>query len=167
VSEESTSPTLPGNLRELLAAIEHKRWSTWQIYMHGMCLPGDDGSLTIPPAKVRRWDRLATTPYADLSEDEKNSDREQVDRYWPIRSPDHQIVGPILIETVPEALPAVYAAAVARLTAAWPAADPVYVEQLVHVVLGYGQGPPCCESRDDCDGPECQCPCHHWSGNGH
>lgn len=25
---------------------------------------------------------------------------------------------------------------------------------------------PCCESRDDCDGPGCQCPCHDAATGG-
>lgn len=68
---------------ERLAAIEHDRWSHWQRYLHAQCVPGDDGSLTIPPDLVRRWTRLMSTKYDQLSEHEKESDREQVRRYLP------------------------------------------------------------------------------------
>jgi hypothetical protein len=66
-----------------LAAIEHERWSRWQRYLHskGQRLP--DGSLLIPADFVERWDRQIATPYAALSDDEKESDREQVRTYIP------------------------------------------------------------------------------------
>jgi hypothetical protein len=73
----------PG-LIEQLAAVEHERWSHWQRYMHEQCREESDGSLTIPAEFVRRWERQMRTDYADLSETEKQSDREQVLRYLPI-----------------------------------------------------------------------------------
>lgn len=76
------TPPEPGDLREQLAAIEHARWADWQRYMHGLCDRGDDGSLTIPANLVTRWEQQIAMPYAELSEKEKDSDREQVDRYW-------------------------------------------------------------------------------------
>ena len=66
---------------ELLAAIEHERWCHWQRYMHSMATRNPDGSLTIPADLVSRWERLMATPYADLTEQERESDREQVRRY--------------------------------------------------------------------------------------
>jgi len=73
------------HLIEELAAVEHDRWSHWQRYLHTRCEPGpDDGSLTIPPDLVRQWTTQMNTPYAELSEKEKASDREQVHRYLPI-----------------------------------------------------------------------------------
>ena len=66
---------------EVLAAVEHERWSHWQRYLHSRCERGEDGSLTIPPALVSRWEQQMSTPYSQLSEDEKESDREQVRRY--------------------------------------------------------------------------------------
>jgi hypothetical protein len=71
-------------LREHLAAVEHTRWANWQRYLHSLCLPGDSGALIIPAPLVRRWERQIATPYRDLTEKEKDSDREQVDEYWPI-----------------------------------------------------------------------------------
>lgn len=66
------------DLLEALAALEHGRWSHWQRYLHSKCIPGDDGSLTIPADLVARWTTQISTPYADLSEPEKESDRDQV-----------------------------------------------------------------------------------------
>ena len=72
------------DLVEVLAAAEHERWSHWQRYLHAQCDLGPDGSLTIPADLVRRWTSQMNTTYADLSEKEKLSDREQVHRYLPI-----------------------------------------------------------------------------------
>lgn len=69
---------------ERLAAVEHARWAHWQRYLHEQCRPNSDGSLTIPAELVRRWTTQMNTPYAELSETEKDSDREQVERYLPI-----------------------------------------------------------------------------------
>lgn len=68
-------------LVERLACIEHERWSDWQRYLHDRATKNPDGSLTIPARLVERWERQINTPYWDLSEQEKESDREQVLRY--------------------------------------------------------------------------------------
>jgi hypothetical protein len=75
------SPQAFDDLVEFLADIEHARWSHWQLYMHGKCARLPDGSLTVPADLAQRWERQATTPYAQLSESEKRSDREQVHHY--------------------------------------------------------------------------------------
>jgi hypothetical protein len=85
------------DLVEQLAAIEHERWADWQKYLHSKCwktdrdiLPVDGlppiprGIHIIPPESLAHWERQIATPYADLSEQEKQSDREQVARYWPL-----------------------------------------------------------------------------------
>jgi hypothetical protein len=71
-------------LVEDLAAIEHERWVHWQHYMHDKGERRPDGSLVLPAELVRQWDRQIVTGYADLSESEKVSDREQVRRYLPL-----------------------------------------------------------------------------------
>lgn len=82
-----TAPAVEkSGLYEQLAAIEHERWSDWQKYVHGLCEKQDDGSLVIPADQVAKWGRQIATDYDDLTEDEKDSDREQVDRYWPLVS---------------------------------------------------------------------------------
>jgi len=66
-----------------LAAIEHERWAHWQRYMHGRGELKDDGSLVLPADLVRRWTRQIETPFSDLDEAGKESDREQVRHFIP------------------------------------------------------------------------------------
>lgn len=69
-------------LREKLAAIEHERWADWQKWCHEV-LRGNSPSLETLKV-LERWDKQIATPYKDLSRKEQLSDREQVDRYWPL-----------------------------------------------------------------------------------
>lgn len=68
-------------LLELLAALEHERWSHWQRYLHEQGVRQPDGGLLLPAELVARWERQIETPYNALSEKEKDGDREQVRRY--------------------------------------------------------------------------------------
>jgi hypothetical protein len=70
---------------ETLAAIEHERWADWQRYVHGLCVQGQ-----IPQQHYDRWERQISTPYDQLSEQEKESDRDQVRRYWHLISPSRE-----------------------------------------------------------------------------
>lgn len=72
------------DLLEELSAIEHDRWAHWQRYLHSKCEPRPDGSLVIPAELANRWAAQLDTPYSELSELEKESDREQVRRYLPV-----------------------------------------------------------------------------------
>jgi hypothetical protein len=84
-SVESSSNILEQqNLMEKLADVEHERWSHWQRYLHSRCERAHDGSLVIPAHLVDRWESQMNTPYSALSEEEKESDREQVRRYLSI-----------------------------------------------------------------------------------
>ena len=49
-----------------LAALEHNQWAHWTAYMLDH----------LTDANIERWKRQLATPYADLSEKEKESDRE-------------------------------------------------------------------------------------------
>jgi len=69
-------------LYEKLADIEHQRWVDWQQYCHKV-LRENIATLGLE-AVLERWERQIATPYAQLSETEKQSDRDQVDRYWPL-----------------------------------------------------------------------------------
>lgn len=69
-------------LFERLAFIEHERWCDWQRWMHKIGTRNPDGSLTLNAVDVARWDRQIETVYSELSEQEKESDRDQVRRYW-------------------------------------------------------------------------------------
>lgn len=74
------------DVREQLADYAHAAWSGWMTYLFSKCAPGvdgdefADGSLVIPRWAVERWKRQAATPYADLPEQEKESDRAEADR---------------------------------------------------------------------------------------
>jgi hypothetical protein len=72
---------------EQLAAIEHERWAAWQSWVHNQGHRTADGNLVLSAGTVARWERQIATTYADLSEQEKESDREQVRRYWGILHP--------------------------------------------------------------------------------
>lgn len=72
------------DLVEELAAVEHQRWSHWQSYLHSKCERRDDGSLVIPASLASKWEHQIRTPYSELSETEKDSDREQVRAYLPL-----------------------------------------------------------------------------------
>ena len=71
-------------LIEQLAAVEHERWSHWQRYVHSKGVRQPDGSLLLPADLVARWEKQTDTKYADLDEQERESDREQVRKYLPI-----------------------------------------------------------------------------------
>lgn len=83
MSRQEIRKVLEG-LVEQLAAIEHERWSHWQRYMHEKAIKQSDGSLIIPRELVRKWELQIATPYSELTEEEKSSDREQVARYLPL-----------------------------------------------------------------------------------
>ena len=67
-----------------LAAVEHERWAHWQRYIHVKGTIQPDGSLVLPSDLVRHWQIQIETPYAALTEIERESDREQVRRYLPL-----------------------------------------------------------------------------------
>lgn len=73
-------------LREKLAAIEHERWSDWQAWCHKVLREqlNPEGLDNALEGVLARWDRQISTNYADLTDDEKASDMQQVDRYWPL-----------------------------------------------------------------------------------
>ena len=74
---------------EKLAEIEHTRWANWQRWMHTKFIEYKDVKnskevVCLEREWVNRWDNQIQTNYKDLSEKEKDSDREQVYRYLPI-----------------------------------------------------------------------------------
>lgn len=70
-------------LREKLAELAHDQWSGWIKYMFGKCdqLDKDSEALLIPEWAVLRWQRQAKTPYNELSDKEKDSDRTEADKF--------------------------------------------------------------------------------------
>lgn len=71
-------------LIERLADAEHRRWAHWQQYLHDQCEHQEDGSLIIPAHLVQRWTTQIQTPYANLSPEEQESDKDQVRQYLPL-----------------------------------------------------------------------------------
>jgi hypothetical protein len=76
---------------EKLADIEHQRWSDWQSYLHKKLEYSEyekDGKrmacYVLNAGDYEHWQKQVDTPYSDLSEREKESDREQVRRYLPL-----------------------------------------------------------------------------------
>ena len=71
-------------LIEALADQEHVSWSHWMAYLFSVCVTEPDGSVHIPVHLVERWQRQVNTPYVQLTEPEKESDRHQVNRILPL-----------------------------------------------------------------------------------
>ncbi len=70
---------------ELLADIEHERWASWQSHLHSKLYEVNDNRVSLnhhlkilPTELYDRWERQIATPYSQLSEAEKQSDRDQV-----------------------------------------------------------------------------------------
>jgi len=59
-------------LIERLAKVEHDRWSRWHRHAYE----------NWTPRRVKRWNELASTLYAELTEELKEKDRQEVKHYW-------------------------------------------------------------------------------------
>lgn len=57
-------------LFEQLAKLEHEQWSHWAEHMLD----------NMTPENIEKWKRQIATPYADLTEEEKEKDREWADK---------------------------------------------------------------------------------------
>ena len=67
------------------ADLEHERWAGWQKYLHSKCEYCECGRhYYIPNALYERWERQINTPYSELPEGEKESDRKEVRKYLPL-----------------------------------------------------------------------------------
>lgn len=58
---------MSNDLLELLAEVEHERWSHWMRYFLE----------NVSPENLERWKRQMNMSYAELSEKEKDSDRRE------------------------------------------------------------------------------------------
>jgi 6-phosphogluconolactonase/glucosamine-6-phosphate isomerase/deaminase len=71
-------------LRERLAELEHKQWSHWTKYMldelYGLFDLDTLNRNCKPVQSLRRWQKQMKTEYKDLTEKEKDSDREWADK---------------------------------------------------------------------------------------
>lgn len=66
-------PTAPAGLLEVLADLEHKRWSHWQTHCHKVLRENCPAEAL--EKVLARWDKQIATNYSDLSEHEKEMDR--------------------------------------------------------------------------------------------
>lgn len=62
---------------ERFADLAHEQWSGWMRYLFEQSTQNSDGTVTISAALVDRWRRQMTTPYANLPEEQKASDRKE------------------------------------------------------------------------------------------
>lgn len=67
-------------MREELASLMHGIWCGWRCYVVARSTLNSDGTMTTPAWAVKRWGRQINTPYDELSEEEKDSDRKQADK---------------------------------------------------------------------------------------
>jgi hypothetical protein len=63
------------------AAVAHEQWSGWMKYLFEKSTQNADGTVTIPQWAVGRWTRQMNTPYSELPESEKESDRMEAQKY--------------------------------------------------------------------------------------
>ena len=68
---------------EFHAERQHQIWGHWMEYQFSLCEERSDGSLIIPAEKVERWKRQLATSYHELSEAERESDRQVVREHLP------------------------------------------------------------------------------------
>lgn len=66
-------------IREDLAEYAHDAWSGWMNYLFDMSEVNDDGSETLPKELVERWKYQLATPYTELPDEMKESDRKEAD----------------------------------------------------------------------------------------
>ena len=76
--------TMEKRFVEAGANLEHDRWARWQKHMFSKCNNRVDGDKVIPAELVERWQRQIDTPYSELSEQEKESDRKETREYLPL-----------------------------------------------------------------------------------
>jgi len=66
---------------ERMADAVHDIWAKWMQWQFTKGFGGPRGQFTIDSSSVMRWMRQMETPYAELSESEKTSDRDIARRY--------------------------------------------------------------------------------------
>lgn len=68
-------------MREQLAELAHEQWSGWMEYLFEKGIFNKDGTWTMPRWAVKRWTCQMKTPFSQLSNEEKDSDRKEADRF--------------------------------------------------------------------------------------
>jgi len=89
------------------AHLEHERWAKWQAYLHSKCVEHENGKgewVCFPAESFRHWERQIDTPYADLSESEKESDRKETRNYLPILRTSNITVVKAIMEMISQSI---------------------------------------------------------------
>lgn len=71
---------MDNEIREMLAKATHEMWAHWMRYLFSRAA-FQYGQAWINSADVERWTRQMKTPYEELHESEKDSDRDIADRF--------------------------------------------------------------------------------------
>lgn len=74
---------LDDHLMEQLADAEHASWARWMDYLFDKCTVTQEGNMIIPADFAHRWQNQIYTSYANLTEQEKESDRKEVRHILP------------------------------------------------------------------------------------
>ena len=64
-----------------LSDAQHDIWSHWMKYLFSVSEKLEDGSYKIDKEKAEKWNRQMMTDFNDLSEKEKESDRDIVKKF--------------------------------------------------------------------------------------
>lgn len=84
-AQQAEQPDPAPGLREALADYAHEAWCGWMRYLFEKCeclseSTSAGGRMVIPYWAEERWRYQASTPYARLPEDSKDSDRSEADK---------------------------------------------------------------------------------------
>ncbi len=72
-------------LIEQLAEKEHASWAHWMEYLFSKCVDVDGHEYVLIHRELaERWKKQVAAPYAELTEREKQSDRDEVAHILPI-----------------------------------------------------------------------------------
>jgi len=91
-------------LLESLADVQHAIWAHWMEYLFSRCERNPDGSATIPATLVERWQRQVSTVYTDLTERERDSDRQQAAKVLTVLAEYPDADPAAVLATLPPAL---------------------------------------------------------------
>lgn len=76
---EALDSLCSGTRMEQMADMEHERWANWiKHMMNESPMDKESGIVQFHPMRLKGWLRQSITPYALLSEAEKESDRREV-----------------------------------------------------------------------------------------
>lgn len=79
---------------ELQAECAHDIWSHWTSYQLSICGTDEHGNVIIPQEKAERWQRLAQTRYADLSDRDQKWDRDVAKQFIHPMLEEHMKMSP-------------------------------------------------------------------------